>query len=86
MLYFVHESSYIDEYVSIEEDTNMWHFCHIQSGASIGRNCSLWQNVNVSNNEKIGNSINIQNNVSVYGARGEYCKRRSLMNYIRCGA
>ena len=39
--YFVHESSYIDENVTIGEGTKIWHFCHIQSGAVIGNNCSL---------------------------------------------
>lgn len=66
MLYFVHESSYIDKDVQIGEGTKIWHFCHIQSGASIGRKCSLGQNVNVSTNVKIGNGVKIQNNVSVY--------------------
>lgn len=66
MLYFVHESSYVDEGVHIGEDTKIWHFCHIQSGASIGSRCLLGQNVNISNNVKIGNGVKIQNNVSVY--------------------
>lgn len=64
--YFVHESSYVDEHVEIGENTKIWHFCHIQSGARIGRNCSLGQNVNVSNNVRIGNDVKIQNNVSLY--------------------
>lgn len=64
--YFVHESSYIDEGVSIGEGTKIWHFCHIQNGAFIGKNCSLGQNVNVSNNVKIGDDCKIQNNVSIY--------------------
>ena len=45
--YFVHESSYIDDDVEIGEGTKIWHFCHIQKGARIGKNCSLGQNVNV---------------------------------------
>ena len=64
--YFVHESSYIDENVEIGEGTKIWHFCHVQSGAKIGKNCSLGQNVNVANNVVIGNDVKIQNNVSVY--------------------
>lgn len=64
--YFVHDSSYIDEDVEIGEGTKIWHFCHIQSGARIGKNCSLGQNVNVSNNVIIGDSCKIQNNVSLY--------------------
>lgn len=66
MSYYVHESSYIDENVTIGDNTKIWHFCHVQSGAAIGENCSLGQNVNISNNVHIGNEVKIQNNVSVY--------------------
>ncbi len=64
--YFVHESSYIDDDVTIGQGTKIWHFCHIQKGARIGANCTLGQNVNISNDVKIGNNVKIQNNVSVY--------------------
>ncbi len=64
--FFAHESSYVDEDVTIGDGTKIWHFCHIQKGASIGKNCSLGQNVNVSNNVKIGDDCKIQNNVSLY--------------------
>lgn len=66
MSYFVHESSYVDDGVKIGDNTKIWHFCHIQSGAVIGEKCSLGQNVNISNNVIIGNEVKIQNNVSVY--------------------
>ena len=64
--FFVHESSYVDDGVSIGAGTKVWHFCHIQKGAVIGRNCSLGQNVNVANNVRIGDGVRIQNNVSIY--------------------
>jgi len=64
--YFVHDSSYIDENVSIGEGTKIWHFSHIQSGAVVGKKCSIGQNVNIANNVKIGSHVKIQNNVSVY--------------------
>lgn len=64
--FYVHESSYIDENVEIGDGTKIWHFCHIQSGAKIGRNCSLGQNINIANNVIIGNDVKIQNNVSIY--------------------
>lgn len=64
--YFVHESSYIDDDVMIGEDTKIWHFCHIQSGARLGKGIIIGQNVNISNNVTIGNRVKIQNNVSVY--------------------
>ncbi len=66
MGYFIHESSYVDDGVKIGDNTKVWHFCHIQSGAVIGEQCSLGQNVNISNNVIIGNEVKIQNNVSVY--------------------
>ena len=64
--FFVHESSYVDDGVTIGAGTKIWHFCHIQKGAVIGRNCSLGQNVNIGCNVRIGNGVRIQNNVSVY--------------------
>jgi len=64
--YYVHESSYIDEGVTIGKGTKIWHFCHIQPGAVIGEKCSFGQNVNVANNVKIGNYVKVQNNVSIY--------------------
>ena len=64
--YFVHESSYVDENVTIGNGTKIWHFSHIQSGSRVGQNCRIGQNVNIGNNVKIGNHVKIQNNVSVY--------------------
>ena len=66
MGYFVHESSYVDADTVIGEETRIWHFCHIQSGARIGRKCILGQNVNIANDVVIGNNVKIQNNVAVY--------------------
>lgn len=65
MDYFVHESSYVDEGVTIGKNTKIWYFCHIQSGAVIGENCSLGQNVNINNNVIIGNYVKMQNNLQI---------------------
>ena len=64
--YFSHESSYIDDNVSIGNGTKIWHFCHIISGTEIGENCSFGQNVVAGPDVKIGNGCKIQNNVSIY--------------------
>ena len=64
--YFVHESSYVDEGCEIGDGTKIWHFCHIMTGAKIGRACNLGQNVVVSPQVVIGNNVKIQNNVSLY--------------------
>lgn len=78
MTFYVHPSSFVDEDVIIGEGTKIWHFCHIQSGARIGRNCVLGQNVNVANNVIIGNNVKVQNNVSVY-------EGVVLEDYVFCG-
>ena len=39
--HFVHETSIVDDNVEIGENTKIWHFCHVQSGARIGR-LFLW--------------------------------------------
>ena len=76
--YFCHESSYVDKNVTIGARTKIWHFSHIQSGASIGESCILGQNVNIGNNVKIGNYVKIQNNVSIY-------EGVELEDYVFCG-
>lgn len=64
--YFMHESSYVDDDVTIGAGTRIWHFCHIQTGAQIGERCSLGQNVNIASNVIVGDRCKIQNNVSLY--------------------
>jgi UDP-2-acetamido-3-amino-2,3-dideoxy-glucuronate N-acetyltransferase len=64
--YFVHESAFIDDNVSIGIGTKIWHFCHIQSGSKIGSHCIFGQNCNVGNDVIIGNNVKVQNNVSIY--------------------
>jgi UDP-2-acetamido-3-amino-2,3-dideoxy-glucuronate N-acetyltransferase len=78
MKYFKHESAYVDDPSDIGEDTKIWHFCHVQAGAKIGRKCILGQNVNVGNNVTIGNFVKIQNNVSIY-------EGVTLEDYVFCG-
>lgn len=63
---FVHPSSIVDAHASIGPGTRIWHFCHVMSGARIGRDCSLGQNCFVASGVVIGNSVKIQNNVSLY--------------------
>ena len=76
--FFVHESSYIDEGVTIGAGTKVWHFCHVQKGSRIGSGCSFGQNVNVSNNVVVGNGCKLQNNVSLY-------EGVELEDYVFCG-
>jgi UDP-2-acetamido-3-amino-2,3-dideoxy-glucuronate N-acetyltransferase len=64
--YQAHPTAVIDEAVEIGEGTRVWHFSHIMSKSSLGKNCNLGQNVVVSPGVTIGNNVKIQNNVSVY--------------------
>lgn len=64
--YFLHESSYMDGGVLVGEGTKIWHFSHIEEGASIGKNCVVGQNVNIGPGVRVGDNVKIQNNVSVY--------------------
>ena len=63
---FVHESSYVDDNVSIGSGTKVWHFSHILNNCDIGEDCSLGQNVVIGPNVVVGSQVKIQNNVSVY--------------------
>lgn len=62
----IHESAYVDEGVEIGEGTRIWHFCHVQRGARIGRDCTLGQGVNIGPGVVIGDRCRIQNHVSVF--------------------
>ncbi len=64
--YFVHESSYVDDDVTIGKNTKIWHFSHILSRTQIGTNCSFGQNCVVGPNVSVGNGVKVQNNVSIY--------------------
>ncbi len=64
--FFAHPSAVIDENCSIGEGTKVWHFSHIMSGCTIGKDCNIGQNVVISPSVVLGNNCKIQNNVSVY--------------------
>ncbi len=76
--YQIHESSYVDDGVEIGAGTCIWHFCHIMSGVTIGRDCRLGQNVVVGPRATVGNNVKIQNNVSVY-------EGVTLEDHVFCG-
>ena len=64
--YFAHESSYIDDNVTIGDNTKIWHFSHVLSNTTIGSNCSFGQNCVVGPKVTIGNGVKVQNNISIY--------------------
>jgi len=62
----IHESSYVDDGAAIGAGTKIWHFCHILSRTTIGKDCSIGQNVMIGPKVSIGSGCKIQNNVSIY--------------------
>jgi len=56
----------VDAGAELGEDTKVWHFCHVSSGARFGRGCVLGQNVYVASSVRLGNEVRVQNNVSLY--------------------
>tara|TARA_Y100000589_G_C26966147_1_gene552717 strand:- start:185 stop:799 length:615 start_codon:yes stop_codon:yes gene_type:complete len=64
--FFIHESSFIDDNVTIGKGTKVWHFCHILSGSKIGEKCSFGQNCVVGPDVEIGDRVKVQNNISIY--------------------
>src|SRR5690625_2516098 len=66
MDYYQHESAIIDDGAIIGAGSRIWHFVHVCSGATIGKEVSLGQNVFIGNQVRIGDRCKIQNNVSVY--------------------
>jgi UDP-2-acetamido-3-amino-2,3-dideoxy-glucuronate N-acetyltransferase len=66
MKFSAHESCFIDEGSVVGDDTKIWHFTHVMSGARIGRRCNIGQNVVVSPDVVVGDNVKIQNNVSLY--------------------
>ncbi|MDR1937228.1 MAG: N-acetyltransferase [Tannerellaceae bacterium] len=64
--YQAHETAVIDPGSSIGDGTLIWHFSHVMSGCSIGRECTIGQNVVVSPGVVLGNRVKVQNNVSIY--------------------
>ena len=62
----VHETAIVDAGAKVGVGTQIWHWTHVTSGATIGKNCVLGQNVYVGGRAVIGDDVKIQNNVSVY--------------------
>ncbi|MCA9323000.1 MAG: N-acetyltransferase, partial [Planctomycetes bacterium] len=63
---FVHESATVEAGAELGEGCRIWRFCHVMSGARLGRAVVLGQNGFVASGVVIGDRTRIQNNVSIY--------------------
>jgi UDP-2-acetamido-3-amino-2,3-dideoxy-glucuronate N-acetyltransferase len=66
MDYFVHPSAIVDEGCEVGENTKVWHFSHLMTGAKLGKGCNIGQNVVISPDVVLGQNVKVQNNVSIY--------------------
>ena len=66
LAHFVHDTAVVDDGATIGAGTKVWHFCHVMTGAVIGRDCRLGQNVFVADGVLLGDNVKVQNNVSIY--------------------
>ena len=64
--FYAHPTAVIDDGALIGKGTKVWHFCHVMSGAKLGKRCILGQNVFVASGVEVGDGCKIQNNVSLY--------------------
>jgi len=61
--FYVHETAIVEDDVSIGAGTNVWHHCHVRSGARIGADVSLGKGVFVDLGVTIGDRVRAQNHV-----------------------
>lgn len=52
--------------VEIPENTNVWQFCVILSGAVIGQNCNICAQVLIEGNVVVGNNVTIKSGVQLW--------------------
>jgi UDP-2-acetamido-3-amino-2,3-dideoxy-glucuronate N-acetyltransferase len=64
--YTAHETAVIDEGCQIGGGTKIWHFSHLMTGCTVGKDCNIGQNVVISPGVVLGNGVKVQNNVSIY--------------------
>jgi len=63
--YFVHTNA-LCESVDIGENTRIWAFSHVLSGAKVGSDCNLCDHVFVENDVVIGNRVTIKCGVQIW--------------------
>ncbi len=64
--YFSHPTAIIEEGAVIGNDTKIWHYAQVRTGANIGSNCVLGKSVFVDAGVTIGNNVKIQNFATLY--------------------
>jgi acetyltransferase-like isoleucine patch superfamily enzyme len=74
----IHSTALVEDNVSIGQNTSIWHFVHVRSGAKIGSHVSIGRDCFIDMGVTIGDHARVQNGVSIY--RGV-----ALSNYVFVG-
>ena len=64
MKYQKHDTAIVDEGVSIDEGTKIWHWVHVSSGAKIGKNCKIQSHTFICEGVTIKDNVFVGHNVS----------------------
>lgn len=62
----IHSSSVVSDKARIGEGTQIWLYCQVREGVTIGKGCIFGKGVYVDADVTIGDNVKIQNNVSVF--------------------
>lgn len=64
--FFVHPTVLLEENVTIEKGTKIWHYSQIRKNTHIGRNCVIGNSVFIDFESIIGDNVKIQNRAIIY--------------------
>lgn len=62
---FVHSLALVES-ETIGEETRIWAFSHIMSGARVGARCNIGEHVFIESGAQIGNNVTVKNGISVW--------------------
>ena len=62
----IHNTAVIDPGAIIGDETCVWHYAHVMSGAIVGSRCVIGQNCFLASTVRVGDGCRIQNNVSLF--------------------
>lgn len=63
---FIHPTAIVDDGCEVGEETRIWHWCHLMSGAKIGKGCNIGENAFIESGVVLGNRVKVKNNVALY--------------------
>jgi acetyltransferase-like isoleucine patch superfamily enzyme len=62
----IHPTADVSDKAVIGDGTQIWNYCQVREGATIGKQCILGKGVYVEGSVVLGDRVKVQNNVSIY--------------------